>query len=210
MPLDFNVAEIAGSWRPGTQHLSLHWSVDGISCWPELEQQILTTSKSLQGQTPPKPTRQIWLVCQPSVAGQHYILTLSSILRSFQPPRLELRRLQKLFAGVRSTHALFSQIAWRVEAQIWGSRNGMVLYGSGWNGIWYSTCGSMWSCSQTATRWLPAGKMALDLLKQTHQAGAHRTTNLAGWASWHRRKTRCVHAILTPNATPAEPHIIIF
>ena len=35
---------------------SLHWFVDGISCWTKLEQNILTTCKSLQAnQTPPKP-----------------------------------------------------------------------------------------------------------------------------------------------------------
>ena len=44
---------------------SLHWFVDGISCWTKLEQNILTTCKSLQAnQTPPKP-RQI-LISVPS------------------------------------------------------------------------------------------------------------------------------------------------
>ena len=65
-----------------------------------------------------------------------HIPTLSWILKSFQPPGLQLHRLQVLFAGVRSRHALFSQIAWRVEVPILGSVWFYdVPHGSGWNGI---------------------------------------------------------------------------
>ena len=50
----------------------LHWFVDGISCWPKLEQNILTTCKSLQAkQTPPKPRQILISVPTAVVAGQH-------------------------------------------------------------------------------------------------------------------------------------------